>query len=113
MIESSPEGGFPSNLKELQIFNCPKLVGDRKNWGLQALQSLSSLRISGCEEVLESFLEETLLPPSLNSLWLSYFKHLKSLDYKGLQHLSSLSELKLYLCPELQSLPEEGLPFSL
>ncbi|KAJ4849938.1 hypothetical protein Tsubulata_003812, partial [Turnera subulata] len=67
-IESSPKGGFPSNLKELQITDCFKLVGDRKNWGLQALQSLSSLEIAGCEEVLESFPKETLLPPSLNTL---------------------------------------------
>ncbi|KAJ4825106.1 hypothetical protein Tsubulata_043022 [Turnera subulata] len=112
-IDSSPEGGFPSNLKELEIKGCGKLVADRKNWGLQALQSLSSLKIQGCEEVLESFPEETLLPPSLNSLELWDIKHLKSLDYKGLEHLSSLKELNLYKCPELQSLPEERLPSSL
>ncbi|KAJ4828518.1 hypothetical protein Tsubulata_013238 [Turnera subulata] len=112
-IESSPEGGFPSSLKELEIRGCGKLVADRKNWGLQALQSLSSLDISACEEVLESFPEETLLPSSLNSLRLDGFRHLKSLDYKGLEHLSSLKKLKLYFCPQLQSLPEEGLPSSL
>ncbi|KAJ4830548.1 hypothetical protein Tsubulata_017528, partial [Turnera subulata] len=50
-IESSPEGGFPSNLKMLKITNCGKLVADRKNWGLQTLQTLSSLR------------RLTLLPP--------------------------------------------------
>ncbi|KAJ4830549.1 hypothetical protein Tsubulata_017532 [Turnera subulata] len=112
-IESSPEGGFPSNLKRLIIHSCGKLVADRKNWGLQALQSLSSLDIRGCDsfpEVLESFPEETLLPPSLDSLWFGNFEHLKSLDYKGLEHLRKLT---LYLCPELQSLPEEGLPSSL
>ncbi|KAJ4828514.1 hypothetical protein Tsubulata_013232, partial [Turnera subulata] len=112
-IESSPEGGFPSNLKELEIRSCGKLVAGRKNWGLRALQSLSSLCIDGSEEVLESFPEETFLPPSLNSLQLWNLTHLKSLYYKGLEHLSSLSELKLYLCPELQSFPEEGLPSSL
>ncbi|KAJ4829314.1 hypothetical protein Tsubulata_044231, partial [Turnera subulata] len=112
-IQSSPEGGFPSNLKRLIIHSCGKLVADRKNWGLQALQSLSSLDIRGCDsfpEVLESFPEETLLPSSLDSLWFGNFKHLKSLDYKGLEHLKRLT---LYLCPELQSLPEEGLPSSL
>ncbi|KAJ4841794.1 hypothetical protein Tsubulata_048034, partial [Turnera subulata] len=62
-IESSPEGGFPSNLKELEIRSCGKLVAGRKNWGLRALQSLSSLCIDGSEEVLESFPEETFLPP--------------------------------------------------
>ncbi|KAJ4823984.1 hypothetical protein Tsubulata_041314, partial [Turnera subulata] len=79
-IESSPEGGFPTNLEKLIIHSCDKLFADRRNWGLLALQSLSSLRISGSEEVLESFPEETLLPPSLNSLWMGDFKHLKSLD---------------------------------
>ncbi|KAJ4849940.1 hypothetical protein Tsubulata_903813 [Turnera subulata] len=112
-IESSPEGGFPTKLKMLEIVYCGKLVGDRKNWGLQALQSLSYLWILGCEEVLESFPEETLLPPSLNTLLLSSFKHLKSLDYKGLEHLTALKELDVSFCPELQSLPEEGLPSSL
>ncbi|KAJ4836620.1 hypothetical protein Tsubulata_031855 [Turnera subulata] len=109
-LRSFPEGGFPPNLKKLEITNCGKLVADRKNWGLQPLQSLSSLDISGCEE---SFPEETLLPSSLNSLSLWYFEHLKSLDYKGLEHLSSLKALNLYWCPQLQSLPEEGLSSSL
>ncbi|KAJ4827833.1 hypothetical protein Tsubulata_048612, partial [Turnera subulata] len=112
-IESSPEGGFPSNLKVLEIVFCGKLVGDRINWGLQALQSLSSLTIQGCKEVLESIPDKSLLPPSLNSLCLSVFEHLKSLEYKGLEHLTALKELKVSFCPELRSLPEEGLPFSL
>ncbi|KAJ4826985.1 hypothetical protein Tsubulata_034242 [Turnera subulata] len=112
-LESSPEGGFPSNLKELEIVSCLKLVADRKNWGLQALPCLTSLRIRFCEEVLESFPEETFLPPSLNSLQLSFFNRLKSLDYKALEHLPSLYELELYDCPLLHSLPEEGLPSSL
>ncbi|KAJ4832405.1 hypothetical protein Tsubulata_038966 [Turnera subulata] len=112
-LESSPEGGFPSNLKVLEIRGCGKLFADRKNWGLQALESLSSLDIRHCEEILESFPEETLLPPSLNSLHLWDFEHLKSLNYKGLEHLSSLNQLIIYSCPELQSLPQEGLPSSL
>ncbi|KAJ4830292.1 hypothetical protein Tsubulata_047501 [Turnera subulata] len=112
-LRSFPEGGLPSSIQILVICGCRKLFADRKNWGLQALQSLSRLDIEDCDQVLESFPEETLLPPSLNSFQLCDFKHLKSLDYKGLEHLSSLSELKIFGCPELQSLQEEGLPSSL
>ncbi|KAJ4835260.1 hypothetical protein Tsubulata_019646 [Turnera subulata] len=111
-IESPPEGGFPSNLKELHIWGCDKLVANRNNWGLGALPSLLSLRLESCKGV-ESFPEERLLPSSLNSLQLLYLRQLKSLDYKGLQHLSSLTELKLWGCTELHYLPEEGLPSSL
>ncbi|KAJ4841257.1 hypothetical protein Tsubulata_046361 [Turnera subulata] len=94
-LRSFPEGGLPSSIQILVICGCDGIESSPEG------------------EVLESFPEETLLPPSLNSLRLSDFRHLKSLDYKGLKHLSSLNKLKLYWCPELQSLPEEGLPSSL
>jgi hypothetical protein len=54
-----------------------------------------------------------LLPSSLTSLKIDSLKHLKSLDYKGLQHLTSLRALTISNCPLLESMPEEGLPSSL
>jgi hypothetical protein len=80
-------------------------------WGLQTLPSLSSFVIGGHENV-ESFPEEMLLPSSLTSLKIQFLKHLKSLDYKGLQHLTSLRELAISNCPLIESMPEEGLPSS-
>jgi hypothetical protein len=36
-VESFPEGGLPSNLNEISIFNCDKLFASRMGWGLQNL----------------------------------------------------------------------------
>jgi hypothetical protein len=111
-VELCPEGGFPSTLQSLEIWNCHKLIAGRMQWGLQTLPSLSHFTI-GDDENVESFPEEMLLPSSLTSLNISYLQHLKSLDYKGLQHLTSLRELKISYCPLIESMPEEGLPSSL
>ncbi|KAI5596076.1 hypothetical protein BDE02_03G182600 [Populus trichocarpa] len=83
-FELCPEGGFPSKLQSLRIFDCNKLIAG-----------------------------QMLLPSSLTSLKIDSLKHLKSLDYKGLQHLTSLRALTISNCPLLESMPEEGLPSSL
>jgi len=111
-VELCPEGGFPSTLQSLVIRNCNKLIAGRMQWGLQTLPSLSHLTFGGPENI-EYFPEEMLLPSSLTSLIIYDLKHLKSLDYKGLQHLTSLRKLNISYCPMLDSMPEEGLPSSL
>jgi Leucine-rich repeat (LRR) protein len=111
-VELCQEGGFPSTLQSLDIFNCNKLFAGRMQWGLQTLPSLSYFTIGGHENV-ESFPEEMLLPSSLTSLHIDSLQHLKSLDYKGLQHLTSLTSLTINHCPLIESMPEEGLPSSL
>jgi len=111
-VELCPEGGFPSTLQSLWIWNCNKLIAGRMQWGLQTLPSLSHFEI-GMDENVESFPEEMLLPSSLTSLTIYSLEHLKYLDYKGLQHLTSLTELAIFRCPMLESMPEEGLPSSL
>ncbi|XP_059652810.1 putative disease resistance protein At3g14460 [Cornus florida] len=114
-IESFPDGGLPSNLRELVIqHNCEKLVKGRMGWGLQTLQSLEKFTITGeYKEVLESFPEEWLLPTTLTNLCLWWLSNLNSLNHKGLQHLTSLTHLRMHKCGKFQSLPEEGLPNSL
>ena len=111
-VELCPEGGFPSKLQSLEICRCNKLIAGRMQWGLQTLPSLSQFVI-GWDETIESFPEEMLLPSSLTSLEIYSLKHLKSLDYKGLQHLTSLTSLTIWYCPLIKSMPEEGLPSSL
>uniref|UniRef100_A0A3N7ESF1 Uncharacterized protein n=1 Tax=Populus trichocarpa TaxID=3694 RepID=A0A3N7ESF1_POPTR len=111
-VELCPEGGFPSTLHSLEICRCNKLIAGRMQWGLQTLPSLSRFAI-GFDENVESFPEEMLLPSSLTSLKIYSLEHLKSLDYKGLQHLTSLRELTISNCPLIESMPEEGLPSSL
>ncbi|KAI8027668.1 putative disease resistance protein [Camellia lanceoleosa] len=111
-IESFPEG---SNLRRLQIWNCEKLVACRREWGLQRLPSLTDFTFGGGkyeeeddDDVLESFLEEGLLPPTLTSLGISNLQNLKSINYQSFQHLTCLKVLRICNCPQLQSLPEEG-----
>jgi hypothetical protein len=79
---------------------------------LQSLPSLSKFTV-GVDESVESFPEEMLLPSTLASLEIWSLKTLKSLNYSGLQHLTSLGQLTITDCPNLQSMPGEGLPSSL
>ncbi|CAK7336535.1 unnamed protein product [Dovyalis caffra] len=101
-----------SKLQSLSISYCDNLTAGRMQWDLQSHPSLSHFEIAGTE-VVESFPEETLLPSTLTSLAISDLGNLKSLDNKGLQHLTSLRELKIWHCRSLHSMPEEGLPSSL
>ncbi|KAG5541842.1 hypothetical protein RHGRI_021625 [Rhododendron griersonianum] len=113
-IESFPEGGLPSKLGYLFINYCKKLVGGRRDWGLQTLPSFRTLYLYGeSEDALESFPEEGLLPSTLKLLSLRNMPNLESLNKRGLQHLGSLESMHIWNCPQLQSLPEEGLPTSL
>ncbi|KAG5539121.1 hypothetical protein RHGRI_019615 [Rhododendron griersonianum] len=113
-IESFLEGDLPSSLTDLYIWNCKKLVGGRRDWGLQTLPSLKSFRLwSESEDVLESFPEEGLLPPTLTHLGFGGMPDLKSLNERGLQPLVSLEDMVITDCPQLQSLSVERLPTSL
>ncbi|KAF7138819.1 hypothetical protein RHSIM_Rhsim07G0127700 [Rhododendron simsii] len=113
-IESFPEGGLPSKLGALDIRNCKKLVGGRRDWGLQTLPSLISFSMfDKSRDVLESFPEEGLLPPTLTFFSFGRLLNLKSLNKRGLQRLGSLDSMLIFDCPQLQSLPKEELPNSL
>ncbi|KAK2440181.1 putative disease resistance RPP13 protein [Trifolium repens] len=104
---------LPSNLCNLRIERCPKLMASREEWGLFQLNSLKQFRISDDFEIFECFPEESLLPSSINSLELTNCSKLRIINYKGLLHLTSLESLYIEDCPCLESLPEEGLPSSL
>ncbi|KAM0995923.1 hypothetical protein ACFX2C_005992 [Malus domestica] len=54
-------------------------------------------------------LKEQLLPTTLNSVRIAGLSSLKSLEGKGLRHLTSLQKLSIYGCPSLEFLPAEGL----
>ncbi|XP_021831965.1 putative disease resistance protein RGA3 [Prunus avium] len=111
-LESFAEdGGLPPNLRLFHITNCERLrassVGEY--WGLQALVSLEHFLISGSDHVLETLLKEQLLPTTLHTLSIYSLSTLKSLDGKGLGHLTSLQALKIGFCPSLEFLPGEEL----
>ncbi|KAL5548768.1 hypothetical protein UlMin_003999 [Ulmus minor] len=105
---------FPSNLKHLRIIGCKKLWENRVNWGLERMSSLMALYLSGIEEEVDSFPEEgLLLPTTLTELSIEFFEKLKGLNGRAFQHLTSLQNLQIKFCGELECLPQEGLPLSL
>ncbi|KAM1703184.1 hypothetical protein TB2_027966 [Malus domestica] len=112
-VESFAEGGLPPNLQSFRISGCEKLRPSVEYWGSQRLVSLRIFEISGSEDVLETVLKEQLLPTTLHTLEIYGMKSLKSLEGKGIQHLTSLQELEIYECDSLKFLPKEGLPASL
>ncbi|RXH93003.1 hypothetical protein DVH24_013579 [Malus domestica] len=112
-VESFAEGGLPPNLQSFAISGCEKLRPSVEYWGLQRLVSLRTFRISSRKDLLKTVLKEQLLPTTLHSLVISGMESLKSLEGKGLQHLTSLQELEIWDCRSLEFLPKEGLPASL
>ncbi|XP_052884570.1 putative disease resistance protein At3g14460 [Gossypium arboreum] len=115
-IERVPKEGLPSKLKQITIFMSDKLIESlirKREWSLHTLPSLTyfSLSYSGVE--MECFPDEHLLPSSLTSLRINDLPNLKSLEYKGFQHLTSLCDLLIRGCPKLQSMPPNMLPPSL
>ncbi|KAI5342713.1 hypothetical protein L3X38_010589 [Prunus dulcis] len=100
-LESFAEdGGLPPNLREVSIMNCKRLRASSVG-----LQALDSLRIGGSDHVLETL----LLPTTLHTLRIYSLSTLKSLDGKGLGHLTSLQGLHIDSCPSLEFLPGEEL----
>ncbi|WVZ02904.1 hypothetical protein V8G54_023710 [Vigna mungo] len=109
-LELFPEGGLPSNLNSIELINCFRLVGSLK----RVFGDSSSLEWLKIEKVeAECFPDEGLLPLSLSFLIIYDCPNLNKLNYKGLLELSSLRTLYLINCPNLQCLPEEGLPKSI
>ncbi|KAK9938882.1 hypothetical protein M0R45_015597 [Rubus argutus] len=115
-LESFPEGGLPCNLETLSIYeNCKKLVENRMQWGLLQLSSLRHLGINfdKCEEEIDSFPDEGLLPTTLTRLVFGNLSNMKTINSKELKRLISLQPLLIANCPELLCLPDDGLPISL
>ncbi|KAL1101798.1 hypothetical protein V6Z11_D05G320700 [Gossypium hirsutum] len=115
-IEWVPKEGLPSKLKGISIIRSDKLIESligKREWSLHTLPSLTFFVISNSELEMECFPDEHLLPSSLTSLGISDLPNLKSLECKGFQHLTSLSNLYIYGCPKLQSMPPNMLPPSL
>ncbi|XP_057453690.1 putative disease resistance protein At3g14460 isoform X2 [Lotus japonicus] len=108
-LEPFSDGALPPNLQYLILGKrfMPSLIQ-----ALAANTSQLRLRFTLMDDV-ECFPDEGLLPHSLTSLEIYNFPNLTKLDYRGLCHLPSLTELHLFNCPGLQCFPEEGLPKSI
>ncbi|XP_068310759.1 putative disease resistance RPP13-like protein 1 [Pyrus communis] len=111
-VVSFAQRGLPPNLQSLSISDCDRLRPSVE-WGLQGLVSLRQFWISGNKDPLETLLNEKLLPATLHTLEIYHVSNLKSLDGKGLEHLTSLQHLHITWCESLKFLPKEGFPASL
>ncbi|KAF2301037.1 hypothetical protein GH714_019464 [Hevea brasiliensis] len=101
-------GVLPSQLESLGICKCSKLVAHLMHWDLRAASSLLELTIDGYDGVdMVSFPGKMLLPSTLTSLNLISLENLKFLD-KGLLHLTSLKNLGIGRCYNLQSRLKKG-----
>ncbi|KAK9912977.1 hypothetical protein M0R45_036806 [Rubus argutus] len=110
-FKSFPQSGLPPALVMLKLDGNEKLLANGRQCGLQRLNSLLTLTIVEIE--FSVFPEEGLLPTSLTDLRFSECPNLTTLDGKGLRSLDSLQSLVIFGGPQLQCLPEEGLPNSL
>ncbi|WJX22365.1 hypothetical protein P8452_11678 [Trifolium repens] len=108
-METVPEGGMPASLRTLHIENCEKLL---RNPSLTLFDMLTRLVIGGPCDGVESFPNKgfALLPPSLTSLVLWGMSSLHTLECTGLLHLTSLQQLKIENCPQLENMEGERLP---
>ncbi|KAJ9159179.1 hypothetical protein P3X46_024701 [Hevea brasiliensis] len=111
-LTSFPDGGLPHNLTKLEIWNCENLKQPMSDWGMHRLTSLQCFHLVGTSPPeMSSFPDEggLLLPTSLNFLFLERVQNLESLS-RGIQELTSLVQLWIINCPNVWSLPKEGLP---
>ncbi|XP_020970819.1 putative disease resistance protein At3g14460 isoform X2 [Arachis ipaensis] len=110
----SPEGGLPTNLKELRVGGCEEQVRG-VSW-LGNLDNLTHLFINGfgCKSI-KSYPEVGSLPrlPSLTTLEIRSFHNLETLECNELLRLTSLQELHNSLCHKLENIAGEKLPPSL
>jgi hypothetical protein len=103
---------LPPKLRSIDIIS-PITTPSVTEWGLQGLTALSSLSIGCGDDIVDTLLNEMLLPISLVDLKIVFLFQMKSFAGNGLQHLSSLENLYFHYCKKLESLPEHSLPSSL
>ncbi|XP_071733896.1 disease resistance protein RGA2-like [Rutidosis leptorrhynchoides] len=106
---SFPRGLWPPNLVFLEVGGLKKPISE---WDPQNFPpSLVDITLHGeSEDDVNSGCQlSSLLPSSLTSLTLLYFKELETISM-GLEHLTSLQHLQIKWCPKMKDLPEMLLP---
>ncbi|QHO04969.1 putative disease resistance RPP13-like protein 1 [Arachis hypogaea] len=97
------------SLRSLTISYCEKLLSGAAS----QFHGVTHLCIEGENESVKSLPKEGWLPATLESLKLIGITSVKMLECKGLAHLTSLQQLSIYCCFNLENIDGEKLPASL
>ncbi|XP_057736854.1 putative disease resistance RPP13-like protein 1 [Arachis stenosperma] len=108
-IELCATGDPQRSLRSLSISYCEKQL----SCVASQFDGLTHLCIEGENESVKCLPKEGWLPATLESLSLSSIKSVEMLECKGLAHLTSLQELCIYYCFNLENIDGEKLPASL
>ncbi|PHU03919.1 hypothetical protein BC332_29170 [Capsicum chinense] len=128
-LTALPISTLPSTLKTISVYHCRKLELEAPDSSkMNSNMFLEELRLDECDSISSPDLvpraryfsiqsdeeivsgENWELPCSIQSL---FIENLKTLSSQVLNSLTSLESLRTFNLPQVQSLLEEGLPFSL
>ncbi|KAF3643398.1 putative disease resistance protein-like [Capsicum annuum] len=132
-LTSLPTGTLPSTLKTLRMYRSRKFKLKTSVGDMISNMFLEELALGGCDSIsspelvvprartlrvwcfqnLTRFLIPNGTETHMTSLIISECKKLKRLRERMQELLPSLKELRLPYCPEIDSFPDGGLPFSL
>ncbi|KAF3643101.1 putative NEDD8-activating enzyme E1 regulatory subunit-like isoform X1 [Capsicum annuum] len=132
-LTSLPTGTLPSTLKTLRMYRSRKFKLKTSVGDMISNMFLEELALGGCDSIsspelvvprartlrvwcfqnLTRFLIPNGTETHMTSLIISECKKLKRLRERMQELLPSLNELRLPYCPEIDSFPDGGLPFSL
>ncbi|PNX94563.1 CC-NBS-LRR resistance protein [Trifolium pratense] len=111
LLDSIYGEGLPLSLRSITIQKCPKLIASIEVLGLNKIYSLEDVTV--CDDFVESFPKENLLPPNINTLHLDCCSKLRIIDNRGFLHLKYLKALCITNCCCLEHISGEDLPESL
>ncbi|PHT61376.1 hypothetical protein T459_34771 [Capsicum annuum] len=132
-LTSLPTGTLPSTLKTLRMYRSRKFKLKTSVGDMISNMFLEELALGGCDSIsspelvvprartlrvwcfqnVTRFLIPNGTETHMTSLIISECKKLKRLRERMQELLPSLKELRLPYCPEIDSFPDGGLPFSL
>ncbi|RYQ86364.1 hypothetical protein Ahy_B10g106033 [Arachis hypogaea] len=108
-IDLCATGDPQRSLRNLTISYCEKQL----SCVASQFHGLTHLRIEGEYESVKCLPKEGWLPATLESLTLGRIESVEMLECKGLAHLTSLQQLRIEYCYNLENIDGEKLPASL
>ncbi|GKC59409.1 NB-ARC domains-containing protein [Tanacetum coccineum] len=97
---------LPNNIQELSIYSCDSI--ESVSFPIVGGHKLKSLKIDGCEQLLEKELLNPSMPAMLEVVWISSWKNLKSIN--ELTCFIHMKKLEISGCSSIESFPAADLP---